>query len=151
MARSESVSSTRGVPGCGTHACPASPQDPTTVLSNGSETKLSNAPPKPSFSVEFAGVTKSGWNLRSCKPYGGAFFVNQLLLKINAVSPVGGRILPSKSPANIEKWAAFRPEKQTAPAAPPAIIADRLKARTWLPTYVASPVVVLNVKPLSVK
>ena len=64
---------------------------------------------------------------------------------------MGGRILPSKSPGNIEKWAALRPEKQTALAAPPAIIAELLKAHTRLPTYELRPVAVLNVKPLSVK
>src|SRR5262245_37686583 len=101
--------------------------------------------------MEFAGVTKSGWNLRNCKPYGGAAFVNQSLLKINDVSPGGGKIVPSKSPGNIEKWNAFRPEKQMLLAAPPAIIAARLNAHTRLPAYDPAPVAVLNVKSLAVK
>src|SRR5215468_7782704 len=120
MGRMDSVSSTRGVPGCCTHDPPPSPQEPTTVLSNGSETKLSNAPPKPSLSVELAGVKKSGWNLRNWRPYGGAFFVNQSPLRINAVSPAGGKTVPSKSPGSIAKCDGFRPEKQMAAAALPA-------------------------------
>src|SRR5947209_4702889 len=110
----ESVSSTRVVPGCGTHAPPKSAQDPITVLSNGSLTKLSNAPPKPSVSVEFAGVAKSGWNLRSCSEYGGLFRVNQSPLRMNAVSFAGGSMVPSKSPGSMEKCVGGKPEKQIA-------------------------------------
>src|SRR5689334_8608117 len=91
------VSRRRVVPGCCTQAPPPSLHEPITLLSKGKETKLSGTPPKPSFKVEFSGVTKSGWKRRSCMKYGGAFLVNQSLEMMYSSVPAGGRFVPSKS------------------------------------------------------